>query len=511
MILRDLGEQKLKKYDLTNPQKSIWVTEEFYKNTSVENIGGNTIINDKVDFTKLRKAINLLIKNNDSLRLKFVNENGEIKQYVEDFEELKLSIKDVDSENEVKKIEKEFVNKPFEVLNSLLFRFQIYKFKSGHGGFIVIVHHLIADAWGAGLIISQILDAYNSLLENDNYTSNAVSYLDYISSEKEYLQSTKFQKDEAFWQEQCSSIPELASIPATLECKEISCTAKRKVFKIPTETMNLISSYCKENKISPFNFFMGAYSLYLSRVSSLDEFFIGTPVLNRSNANEKHTIGMFINVVPFKVKINPEENFLNFVNRISADFFTIFRHQKYSYQMLLENLRKKDSSTPNLYSALLSYQNMRTNTKNSKVEYSTKWLFNGNVADDMEIHFFDINDSGIINVAYDYKTSKYTVEDIYALHSRLLHIMNQILERDTLLLKDVDIVSPDEENEILNKFNNTDANYPKNKTIVEIFEEQVAKTPQNIALVYEDKKLTYKELNEKANSLAHYLSNKRNF
>ena len=179
--------------------------------------------------------------------------------------------------------------------------------------------------------------------------------------------------------------------------------------------------------------------------------------------------------------------------------------------MLLENLRKKDSSTPNLYSALLSYQNMRTNTKNSKVEYSTKWLFNGNVADDMEIHFFDINDSGIINVAYDYKTSKYTVEDIYALHSRLLHIMNQILEKDTLLLKDVDIVSPDEENEILYKFNNTDANYPKNKTIVEIFEEQVAKTPQNIALVYEDKKLTYKELNEKANSLAHYLSNKRNF
>ena len=441
----------MKNFELTNPQKSIWVTEEFYKGTSIENIGGSTIIHAKVDFEKLKKAINLLVKNNDSLRLKFVNENNLIKQYISDYEELKLDIKDVESEKDVERIGKEFVNTPFDVFNSLLFRFQLYKFKDGHGGFVVIVHHLIADAWGSGIIISQIMDAYNSLLEANDYTSNTTSYLDYISSEKEYLKSQKFEKDEAFWMEEYSSIPELATIPGSVQNKDISSKAKRKVFKIPAQTMDFINSYCRDNKISPFNFFMGAYSLYLSRVSGLDEFVIGTPVLNRSNAREKHTIGMFISVVPFKVNINHEESFSKFASKISSDFFSIFRHQKYPYQMLLENLRKQNSSTPNLYSAILSYQNMRTNTKNSKTPYETEWLFNGNVGDDMEIHFFDINDSGVINVAYDFKTSKYTTEDVYAIHSRLLHIMNQILENNNILLKNIEIVTPDEKDEILYK------------------------------------------------------------
>ena len=500
-----MGELKLKKYDLTNPQKSIWVTEEFYKRTSIENIGGSTIIHDIVDFEKLKKAINIFVKNNDSLRLKFVNENNIIKQYVADFNELSFDVAEIKSDKDLRKIEKEYANTPFDIFNSFLFKLQLYKYSDGHGGFVIVVHHLIADAWGAGLIISEILNTYNALLQNKEYINQTHSYLEYIEAEQEYLSSKKFEKDKAFWTEEFNLVPEAATIPGSINSKEISSNAKRKQFKIPAETMDLINIYCKDNKISPFNFFMGVYSLYLSRVSGLDEFVIGTPLLNRANVKEKHTIGMFISVVPFKVNINQEKSFTEFASQISSNFFNIFRHQKYPYQFLLEDLRKQNSSTPNLYNIMLSYQNMRTDTKNSKTNYETTWLFNGNVSDDLEIHFFDINDSGIINVAYDYKTSKYTADDMYALHSRLLHIMNQILDNNNILLKDIEIVTPDEKNEILYKFNNTKMDYPKNKTIVQLFEEQVEKTPNNVAVVFENQKLTYKELNEKANNLANYI------
>ena len=92
------------KYELTNPQKTIWYTEEFYKGMSIENIGGTTFINDTVDFDKLKKAINIFTKNSDGMRLKFVNENNIIKQYVSDFEELSFNVLDVESEEDVKKI-----------------------------------------------------------------------------------------------------------------------------------------------------------------------------------------------------------------------------------------------------------------------------------------------------------------------------------------------------------------------------------------------------------------------
>lgn len=495
----------MEKFEITNPQKSIWVTEEFYKGTSIEIIAGTTTIEGTVNFDKLKQAINLFVKNTASFRLKFVNENNKILQYISDYEELNFELVDVESEKDVKRLEKEFSSTPFKIFDSLMFKFKLFKFKDGHGGFIVAGHHMLVDAWACGLVISNVLKIYDSLVHGIEFNEELYSYIDYIKSEQEYLSSNKYLKDKEFWDEQFKFIPESATIPGTLQSNEISSSAKRKLFKIPAETMELINAYCKDNKISPFNFFMGVYSLYISRATSLDEFVIGTPVLNRSNVKEKHTMGMFISVVPFKVNVNEEKSFADFTKQISSNFFSIFKHQKYPYQTLLEDVRKQNPSVPNLFNIMLSYQNMRTETKNTGTKYETEWLFNGHISDDIDIHFFDINDSGIINVAYDYKTSKYTAEDIYALHSRMLNIINQILENNNISLKDIEIVTPDERDEILYKFNDTKMDYPKDKTIIQLFEEQVEKTPDNIAVVFEDQKLTYKELNEKANSLAYYL------
>ena len=496
-------------YNLTNPQKSIWVTEEFYKGTSIENIVGIARFEEVVNCDKLKEAINIFVKTNDSFRLKFIRENNEVKQFVDDFTPFSFETVTVKDDKDVKKLEEEFAKTPLEVFDSYLFRSKLYTFEDGHGGFLLCMHHLIVDAWASGLVISKIIDIYDALLDGTFEQENFVSpsYIDYIETEQKYIESSKFEKDKIFWNDLFKVIPENATFPSRIQTNNKSCEAKRKLFKIPSETMDFINSFCKENKISPFNFFMGIYSIYLSRVSNLNEFVIGTPILNRSNAKEKHTVGMFISVVPFKVTLNHEKSFAEFSSEISANFFNIFRHQKYPYQTLLEDLRKAHGSIPNLYNVALSYQNMRTNKQSAKTNYESKWVFNGNISDDMEIHFFDVNDTGIINVAYDYKTSKYTSEDIYAIHSRILHMINQIIENNDILLKEIEIVTPDEKSKILNEFNNTKLDYPKDKTIVQLFEEQVKQTPDNIAVVFEDQKLTYKELNEKANSLAFYLKN----
>lgn len=496
-----------KLYELTNPQKSIWVTEEFYKGTAIENIAGEALISQKVNFAKLEEAINIFFKTNDSFRLKFIKEKGNIKQYVDDFSPLSFETINLSTDKDLKKLEEVLSRTPLESLNSNMFNLKMFKFEDGHGGFIIIMHHLVTDAWGAGLLVSRIIDIYDALISNTFNIENFInpSYTEYIASEQKYLTSNKFEKDKTFWNNIFKTIPETAVIPGSLSGNNMDTHAKRKIFKIPSETMNFINSFCKENKISPFNFFMGIYGVYLSKITNLDEFVIGTPILNRSNVKEKHTVGMFISVVPFKLTLNHEDSFAKFASGISADFFNIFRHQKYPYQTLLEDLRKQNSSTPNLYNLILSYQNMRNNSQNTQTDYEAKWLFNGNIAEDMEIHFFDINDTGVINIAYDYKLSKYTADDIYSLHSRILHIINQIIENNDILLNELEIITPDEKRQILNEFNNTKLDYPEDKTIVELFEEQVEKNPEATAVVFENQSLTYKELNEKANSLANYL------
>ena len=418
----------------------------------------------------------------------------------------------VNTDEDIKDIENEMSNTPFEVLDNLLFSFKTFTFPDGHGGFVITAHHLISDAWTAGLVVNEIMDYYEKIINSQIIDNKNPSYLDYITSEQEYLNSEKFNKDKEFWNEIFKTVPEVATIPSINvenSNSSLSCKAKRKQFVIPKETMNLINEFCKQNKASAFNFFMAVLAIYLSRVSSLDDFTIGTPILNRGNFKEKQTTGMYISTIPFRISINHKIPFAEFLSNISADFSKIFRHQKYPYQYLLEDLRKKDSSIPNLYNILLSYQNVRSNKQTSDINYESSWVGNNFISDDIDIHLYDMNDTGDINIAYDYLISKYSIDDICSIHARFLYIINQVLENNDITLNEIEIVTPDEKKKILYDFNNTSADYPRDKTITQLFEEQVEKTPDNIAVVFEDQKLTYRELNQRANSLASYLRSQK--
>ena len=496
-------------YNLTNPQKSIWLTEQFYKNTPMENITGCVTVLEKLNLKALQKAINLFVEKNDSFRLKFILKDDNVFQYLSSFSEFEIENILVKTNHDVKKLENQMSNTVFEVLDNLLFSFKTFTFPDGHGGYILTAHHLIYDAWTASLVGTEIINFYEKIINAESLDDiSNPSYIDYIVSEQEYLKSEKFKKDKEFWNGIFNSIPEIATIPSVNgNSQELSCKSKRKQFIIPEETISLINKFCKENKASIFNFFMAVFSLYISRVSSLNDFTIGTPILNRGNFKEKQTTGMFISNIPFRVCVNNDISFAQFLSNISMDFLKIFRHQKYPYQYLLEDLRKQDSSLPNLYNVALSYQNARTNAQISSVKYESEWVETNYIADDMDIHIYDMNDTGNINIAYDYLTSKYSIDDICFIHARILHIINQILENNEINLKDIEIVTPDEKKKLLYTFNNTKMDYPKDKTISQLFEEQVEKTPDNIAVVFGDQQLTYRELNERANSLANYLRN----
>lgn len=499
-------------YNLTNPQKSIWFTEQFYKGTPIENITGCVIVLEKLNLKALQKAINLFVKSNDSFRLKFTVKDDKPLQYLSSFSEFEIENVMVNTDEDIKDIENKMSNTPFEVLDNLLFSFKTFTFPDGHGGFVITAHHLISDAWTAGLVVNEIMDYYEKIINSQIIDNQNPSYLDYITSEQEYLNSEKFNKDKEFWNEIFKTVPEVATIPSINvenSNSSLSCKAKRKQFVIPKETMNLINEFCKQNKASAFNFFMAVLAIYLSRVSSLDDFTIGTPILNRGNFKEKQTTGMYISTIPFRISINHKIPFAEFLSNISADFSKIFRHQKYPYQYLLEDLRKKDSSIPNLYNILLSYQNVRSNKQTSDINYESSWVGNNFISDDIDIHLYDMNNTGDINIAYDYLISKYSIDDICSIHARFLYIINQVLENNDITLNEIEIVTPDEKKKILYDFNNTSADYPRDKTITQLFEEQVEKTPDNIAVVFENQKLTYRELNERANSLASYLRSQK--
>ena len=496
--------------NLTNAQKSIWVTEQYYMGSSVNNICGTAVIQEKVDFEKLEEAIRIVCQKHDNFWLEIRLKDGNVEQVLSERENIQICTINIASEKELEKEREKIVRTTFKLENSKLFKFYIFKFTDGKGAFMLNIHHLTSDAWTLALICNDIIKNYSALKQNKEIETKAIySYIDYIKSEQEYQKSEKFNKDKQYWIENFKIIPEVATIPGSKKDKiDVSNPrGKRQQYQIKKVDVAKIKKYCKENRISLYNFFMAIYAIYIGEISNLDEFVIGTPILNRTNFKEKQAAGMFINMAPFKIHMDEKLDFKTFVKNIATDSIDMLKHQKYSYQCLLEELRKKDNNIPNLYNILLSYQITNAKQNEGNIPYETEWTFNGCCAENMDIQIYDLNDTGSLNIAYDYKTSIYHSKDIEETHQRILNIISQIVSKENINLKDIEIVTPKEKEKIIKEFNKTELDYDKNIPFIRYFERQVEKTPRNIAIVFEGKNMTYKELNEKANSLAYELRN----
>ena len=296
-----------KKYGLTNPQKNIYLLENFYKGAPLNNVCGSCFFHSVLNFELLKKALYLLVQNNDCFKLHFELKHGEVSQYIIPTNSFELEIIEIPDVSYVENIELEIQKKVYNIFSDEnTFDIKIFKLPNNHGGYTIQMHHLFSDSWTLGLVAHKVAEYYNQLL-NEQYdlesnSENNYSYINYINDESIYLTSEKFKKDEEYWNSTFSTLPDVATITSKFNnsSNPTDCRANRSKFTISKEKIDTISEFCKENNISIFNFFMAVYSIYLSKVSNSSDFTIGTPILNRGNFAQKQTLGLFISTLPLQ-------------------------------------------------------------------------------------------------------------------------------------------------------------------------------------------------------------------
>lgn len=493
-------------FKLTNPQQSIWDIEQFYKNTSVNNIGGTLIIKDIINFDLLEMAINKFIEINDnySIRLCF-DDSGIVKQSFSNFNFQRLNLIFLDSYNQLLKKEKELVSIPFSLINAPLYNFTMFKFPDGTGGIIMIVHHLISDAFSSNLAANKIAEIYNDLLKKDIKNYPYYSYKTYIATELQYINSSKFEKDKKFWSDVFDTIPEPTSLSISNSSDINSLDiidSSRQTFNIDENLLTKIKDFCLSKKVSMYNFFMAIYSLYIGKVNNVNDVILGTPILNRTSFAEKNTNGMFINTLPFRCVFSKDITFKSYLKDVSVKSLSLLRHQRYSYQYILDDIRKKNINFPNLYNILLSYQIGKSASDTTDFDYTVRWTHSSTNSDELDIHIFEYdNVNSLLNIAYDYQNKKFSHEEIQRLHYRICYIIEQVLYNNSVKLSNIELIIPDERNFILNSYNSS-SNKKITKTIIDLFETQVANTPYNIAISNNGYSINYKNFNNMINLMA---------
>ena len=490
-------------YALTTPQQNIWNLQQFYGSTSISNNCGAMFFHFKCDHHMLNRAINKLIELQSGMRLRFTEKSGKPVQYVADFVEEVFPSKFFEDQASFESFAEEFAKEPIPLINSQMYRFVIFDIE-GQSGILLNASHMITDGWSFGIIPNTLANWCRAFAEGTTLDEKAYSYLTFIESEQKYFESERYRKDQAYWTEQYPTRPELSSIkPASAPVH--TPNAKRYTTVVPPPLSSAINSFYAEKNISQAALFEAAIIAYLAKINPEHKAItIGVPVLNRSGAAEKKAIGMCISTTPLTVPVSTDITAEDLCRSVGSCQFKLFRHQRFPYSHILQDLHERYDFSGNLYDVIVSYQNARSNT-----DTTTQWFSNGYSEVGMEFHIDNRDGADCYTLNIDYQTELFgQVEEIELLIKRILSIVEQIIRDPAAKLEDLSMLTDEERQLVIENFNRTEVPFAREKCVHEFFAAQAIQSPNKTALVFENKAFTYRMLDEMSNSLARHLRTK---
>jgi len=505
--LQKMGVDLQLHHPLTTPQQNIWNLQKYYPNTSIANVSGMLRITSEYSYDAINRAVNLLIESNDALRLRFYEENGQPYQIVTPYQPERIIEYDMrgKSSAEVDNFLTGFAQEPFVSENATMYRFAAVNLDDKQCGIFLCAHHLICDAWSMSIVCKELIRYHLQELFDCDEPNPMLSYINAVASEHQYFASKRYEKDKAYWEAIFEEKPQLCRIK---EANGILNSAAARHTKILDISFCLeMATYCNQEGISSAVLFEAALVAYLHRVNEFaTPITIGIPVLNRSTAAEKKTIGMFISTTLLSVPIVETASMTELCYSIKQKHMEVFRHQKYPISHITQNIRSKDTDTSRLYDVMVSYQNARVDDTDADV--SVTWYPNGHSEVPLSVHIEDLGDTGGYRLHLDYQTAVLSASETAMLCDRLLHILRQTMDNGAVKVCDIQIVAPTEYEKAIYDFNDTAIEYPEDKCIHQLFEEQTTKTPDAVAVVFENTEYTYRQINEMANAIAQTLRNK---
>ena len=488
--------KQMDSYPTTSAQKRIYYsTKMIPENNLAYNISGALLTDKLLDTNKIKESFLKILNMHSSFRTKFVLTNEELMQQIITINDLNIDLF-YDKEENLNKIINSFP-KPFDLSQAPLLRVAVCILDHRKTLILLDTHHIIMDGVSLNILMKDFCDLYNS----KEVEKSKFEYIDYSVWENNYINSEEIDQYDKYWSNVCANkeIPVLnlpydytATNTKTYNGDKISYTIKEDQFK-------RLQNLSKSLNVSEYTLFLTALYILLYKYTNQTDLIVASPYAGRDSEDLSNIIGMFVNNVLLRKNINIANSVLDLLKETQNMVNDSLTNQPYPYELVA----KKLNNNPSLLDVVFTYQNNKRDKYeigNSKLELipaETKTSkFNLWLEIDPRTLIFNL----------EYNTDLFKKETVESFLNHYMFILDQILEDVDSKIDDLEIVTKNELN-MLEKFNDTYG--PINDdTVVSIFEEQVKNHPDDIALICEDKTLTYNELNKKVNSLAHYLIKK---
>ncbi len=487
-------------YKLSSAQKRLYFLYEIDKPSIAYNGGTSVLMEGDLNKEKINHAFQQLIVRHDILRTSFVTINGEPVQRISpkvDFEIEHLSA----TEESVQASLEGFV-RPFDLEEAPLMRVGLIEKSPEKHILTVDVHHIIGDGVSQQILIKEFMDIYRE----KKLPELPLQFQDYAEWQQSESQEKEIAKQKEFWLNEFSGdIPAIELLTDYTRPLVKSYEGNSISFDFSKEETIKLRSVAEREGVTMFTLLFAFYNILLSKISNQDDIVVGVPVSGRSHPDLENMVGFIINVLPLRNRFRANLAFKEFLSSVGSNVLSYFDNQAYPYEELIDALNvKRDKGRNPLFDVMFVFQNVKESAlKIPGIKLEPLRETRTTSKFDMSLSAFEDVDQ--ISFRLEYSAKLFKPETIKRFKSYFRKIMLTVISDDNVRIADINVLGEAEKHELLHQFNDTRVSPPQEKSVISLFEKQVKQAPNKIALEFNDDQITYQELNEKANQLAHYL------
>lgn len=495
-------------------QQRLWFFHQFKPESPFYNVPIAIRLTGTLNLAALENSLKAIIGRHESLRTTFSMTEEEPIQIITSSLSLNIPIIDLQAlsdrarEAEVLRLANEEARGLFDLTTGPLMRVTLLKLTTQTHALLLTMHHIISDGWSMNILVRELTALYSASLagEESPLPPLPIQYADYTMWQRQQLQGEKLQEQLSYWKHQLADAPPVLALPIDHPRPVLQTfRGASHTFRLPQALTASLHALSQREGVTLFMTLLAAFQVLLARSSGQQDILVGSPSANRRRPEIEGLIGFFVNTLVFRTDLTGNPGFRDLLQRVKEVALEAYMHQDIPFEKLIEELHpERELSLNPLFQVMFTLQNAQqerlalaslqldhipTESQTAKVELELSlWEFSGELVGDVR-----------------YNTDVFEAATIARMFEHFRILLQGIVADAEQRILELPLLTHTERQSLLYEWNDTLAAYPRDSCIHHLFEAQARCTPDAIAIVFEDQQLTYQELDQRANQLAHYL------
>jgi amino acid adenylation domain-containing protein/FkbH-like protein len=499
---------------LSFAQQRLWFLDQLEPGSAAYNIPAAVCLQGQLDAQVLESAMNEVAQRHETLRTYFSTHEGQPEQVILPSLWVKLEAEDLSGESD-ESIRHSLLQQSLDSLSlesfdlsiAPLWRARLFRLAEDKHVFSLCIHHIISDGWSLNLFMRELLAGYARLLghSGEKVAEPVIQYRDYAKWQRQWLEEETLERQLNYWREQLGGAPQVLELPTDYARPQVAGHRGASLqVELSNELSESIKAVCREKGVTLYMLLLAAFRVLLWRWSGQKDVLIGSPVAGRTQVEVESLIGFFVNTVVMRQEVRAEDSFEEVVSREREVVLGGYGHQEVPFERIVEELKpERDLSRNPLFQVVFALQNIPlpivelpglTLTQQEFETPTTRF--------DLELHLWDLREG--VRGLFIYNSDLFNRETVERMAAHFQTLLQSIVRSSHLPLSRLELL-PEAEHQLLAQWNQSTGSYPAGQCLHELFEAHAERSPDAVAVVYQKEQLTYRQLNERANQLAHRL------